>query len=300
MPWISIFLRDLCLNPFGDKRGMVTPLRIGVWFDANHFPYGGPTVVILNTILGFLLDAEASGRPVVLLLNEPGDVNWNNGSLTNRVCSAVTGPVSPLIGESDMKRESHVLAPTEWVRQCILHKLPSSPRISLWPAGVDTEYYSPGVGKTQDFFIYYKSQRHTDLHKIHEMLFTRYFHLRGHVLAYYCYTPEMLRQAARSSRFCIVLNNTETQGLAMLEIMSCDCPLFVVDCTTYRDTTQGASSAPCWDAACGKKASWGHLHEEFAAFLSNLPSYRPRLFVESGYSLPVAAASLRSLLSGDR
>jgi hypothetical protein len=176
-------------------------------------------------------------------------------------------------------------------------------RLSVWPAGVDTEFYSPtGQEKTQDFFIYYKSQQHANLHKIHELLFRRYFHLRGHMVAYYCYTPEMLRQAARSSRFCIVLNNTETQGLAMLEIMSCDCPLFVVDCTTFRGNTmviEGASSAPCWGAACGKKASWNSLESDFAAFLADLQSYRPRSFVESGYSLRVAAASLRSLLTGN-
>jgi hypothetical protein len=133
-------------------------------------------------------------------------------------------------------------------------------------------------------------------------LFTKWFHLRGHVLSYYCYTPEMLRAAARSSRFCIVLNNTETQGLAMLEIMSCDCPLFVVDCTLYRGPTiamSGASSAPCWSPACGKKTSWATIEADFAAFIASLASYRPREFVESGYSLRVAAASLRSLLSGN-
>ncbi len=277
---------------------MKTPLRIGVWFDESHCAYGGPTILLLNTILGLAMSGE-----VLILLNEPGDVNWDMGltpSIRDRGISFLRGPVA-LAGGEWCKGLSHALVPTEWVRQFIYRtKAAETAQLCLWPAGVDTVYYSPGPHKTQDFFIYYKSQRHADLHRIHALLFKQYFHLRGHVLAYYCYTPEMLRYAARSSRFCIVLNNTETQGLAMLEIMACDCPLFVVDCTVYEGPScsmEGASSAPCWSPVCGKKTRWDSLEEDFAAFLTDLPSYRPRPFVESGYSLPVAAASLRSLLS---
>jgi hypothetical protein len=282
----------------------MVPLRIGIWFDVSHCAYGGPTVVLLNTILGFLLCED-----VVILLNEPGDVNWDVGrtpSLQNRGISFVRGPVAPSATE-EYKGTSHIVVATEWVRQFLKHtKKTEAAQVSVWPAGVDTVYYSPKQQpqqqKTQDFFIYYKSQKHADLHTIHSMLFKRFFHLRGHVLAYYCYTPEMLRSAALASRFCIVLNSTETQGLAMLEIMACDCPLFVVDCTVYRGETclmEGASSAPCWSPVCGKKSRWDSLEADFTAFLTELPTYRPRSFVESGYSLPVAAASLRTLLSGN-
>jgi len=282
-----------------------TPLRIGVWFDVTHCAYGGPTVVLLNTILGFLLCED-----IVILLNEPGDVNWDVGftsSIQSRGVSFVRGPVAPSATE-ECKGTSHILVATEWVRQFLKHtKKTEAVQVSLWPAGVDTVYYSPCLSpqepqKTQDFFIYYKSQNHSELHIIHAMLFKRFFHLRGHVLAYYCYTPEMLRSAARSSRFCIVLDKTETQGLAMLEIMACDCPLFVVDCTAYRGDNclmEGASSVPCWSPVCGKKSRWDSLEADFAAFLTELPNYRPRSFVESGYSLPFAASNLRSLLTGN-
>ena len=52
------------------------PLRIGVWFQTNHTPYGGPSLVLTGTILGLYKYAEDIGQPIVILLNEQGDVNW--------------------------------------------------------------------------------------------------------------------------------------------------------------------------------------------------------------------------------
>jgi len=295
------------------------PLRIGVWFDITHCCYGGPTGVLLGTLLGFFLQSDV---PVCVVLNEPGDINWYVGGgwtlkdLVHRTGGRiVTGPISVFLGEetgyetNDIWKEAeHVLVPTEWVRHYICYGMPyhrqdlaGSRRISLWPAGVDTAFFSPDATsqKTQDFFIYYKSQKHADIHRILTFLFKRYFQLRGHIVPYYCYTPTMLRDAARSSRFCIVLNNTETQGLAMLEIMSCDCPLFVLDCKKFsgnRIEMSGASSAPCWSAECGVKSTWSTWETDFDAFLPHVESFHPRSFVESVYSYGAAASALIRLL----
>jgi len=304
----------------------MTPLRIGVWFDVAHLAYGGPTAVLLGTLLGFKQQRE----DLLVVLNEPGDVNWvltGGEALRDRVPRAprlVVGPLALALedGETEAYGENrvwkyaadaNVVVPTEWVRQYICFSMPyskpdgGSRRLSLWAAGVDTDFYSPsatGTGaaaeKTQDYFIYYKSQRHADLHRIQTMLFRSFFQLRGSALFYYCYTPEMLRAAARASRFCIVLDKTETQGLAMLEIMACDCPLFVVDYTKYegnRIGIEGASSCPCWSDSCGVKTSWDRVEEDFAAFVLAVDNYRPRAFVESTYSYKAAASSLLQLLT---
>jgi len=254
---------------------------------------------------------------VTVVLNEPGDLNWafrgDDGlrDIVPRAPCLVIGPsLSPEAREREdaknhpvWKYGGHAVVPSEWVRQFVCHGMPyahpdlrGARRLSVWPAGVDTDFFSPSplVTKTQDFFIYYKSQRHADLHRIHTLLFTSYFHLRGSVLAYYCYTPEMLRDVARASRFCIVLDKTETQGLALLEIMACDCPLFVIDWTTH-EGMPGASSCPCWSDGCGVKTSWNTLDAEFAAFLPAVASYKPRAFVEATYSYRAAAASLLRL-----
>lgn len=299
----------------------MTPLRIGVWFDVSHCSYGGPTAVLLGTLLGL----KQLRDDLVIVLNEPGDVNWfltGGEALRDRVPRAprlVVGPMALTLedGENEAYGENpvwkyaadaNVVVPTEWVRQFIRFAMPyakpdgGSRRLSLWAAGVDTDFFSPSVSfehKTQDYFIYYKSQHHADLHRIQSLLFKSFFQLRGSALFYYCYTPEMLRAAARASRFCIVLDKTETQGLAMLEIMACDCPLFVVDYTKYegnRIGMEGASSCPCWSDSCGVKTSWETVEKDLTAFVPAVGNYRPRDFVESTYSYKAAAASLLRLL----
>jgi hypothetical protein len=120
------------------------------------------------------------------------------------------------------------------------------------------------------------------------------------VITYYNYDADMLRDAAASSRFCILIDNPETQGLAALEIMACDCPLFVLDATHFQSKTLamgGATSVTCWDPKrCGKKSSREAMETDFPAFLAALPTYRPREFVLERHSYKAAARALRGLL----
>ncbi len=103
------------------------------------------------------------------------------------------------------------------------------------------------------------------------------------------------------------MSGTETQGLASLEIMACDCPLFVVDTTTFTVQTkqmEGASSVTCWsEEMCGMKSSMDNMPEDFPRFLEKVygGQYTPRAFVEAQYSWRAAAGALRrafSIVSG--
>ena len=110
----------------------------------------------------------------------------------------------------------------------------------------------------------------------------------------------MLAEAARKSRFCIMLDRTETQGLASLEIMATNCPLFVLDWTTHECKTfivNGASSVPCWDKRCGLKSSMETLEKDFPTFLNNMSTYKPREFVSEKYSFEASAHTLRELIT---
>lgn len=293
-------------------------IRIGIWFDERHMPYGGPTAVLLGTLLGLFQDAEARGQNLLLLLNESGDLNWDMGPSKDIWQARVVAPnlvVGPFCfqhsdGElDDEERRIHatwiaqppVIFPSEWFRDWISSTLPFQHSF-VWGAGVDTDFFKPGSDeKTQDFFIYFKSQRFEDLANVMAYLFNEYFGIKGTVLTYYHYDREMLRHAARTSRFCIMLDNTETQGLAALEIMACDCPLFVLDTAVYEGVGRSgpATSVTCWDACCGIKSSMSKLREDFPVFLTQFiaRAYTPRVFVERAFSYGAAASCLRDILS---
>lgn len=301
------------------------PLRIGVWFQENHAPYGGPSVVLLGTLLGLYQYAEEIGVPIIVLLNERGDVNWSLG-LTSypesdryKLPDMWYGPACFAYADAEIQDYKsnqvwqtvhNALFPSAWFRAWVSSGLPfddpernEGRKSVIWAAGVDTEFFSPAseVEKTQDYFIYFKSQNTEHLHQLLKYFFENWFGLRGTVLSYYNYDPAMLRDAARRSKFCIMLDNAETQGLASLEIMATGCPLFVIDIEEYKGKTKickGASSVPCWNGCCGMKSSLSNLSTDFPKFIEALSSYKPRIFAELLFSHKVAAGRLFHLITG--
>lgn len=307
-------------------------LRIGIWFNSRHCSFGGPTVVLLGTILGLYQDAERRKRPITILFNEPGDINWALDTTedlkyaTQKAPNIFVGPMCyshSFVGLNESERENNEvwkyvkngIVPSLWYGQFINNGLPyldpklsEGRRLHLWGAGVDIDRFcpSPVQEKTQDYFIYFKSQKYDHLHSISEYLFKNYFQFRGSILVYYSYSYEMLIEAARKSRFCIMLDRTETQGIASLEIMACDCPLFVIEWSgaVHEDSEKSygmkeASSVPCMDERCGMKSSWETLNKDFPEFIKNLGSYTPRKYVLESYSYEASARKLRNLLESN-
>ena len=301
--------------------------RVGIWFDERHMAYGGPTAVLLGTILGFYEDANERDEQVILLFNESGDINWDIGPPQNLLFETQHAPnlvVGPLCFQhTDAElcadtRDSHdvwnseclALFPSDWFRAWVNNGLPylnpdiaGSRQNMVWSAGVDTDFFSPvSTPSTQDYFIYFKSQRYDNLKLVHNYLFTHYFGIRGTVLHYYNYDKYMLRDVAQKSRFCIMLDRPETQGLAALEIMATGCPIFVLDDTVYTGNTlemEGATSVTCWDTCCGMKSLLTRIIDDFPIFLTNHDNnvYDPRGFVVKEHSLRESARQLREILS---
>ena len=294
------------------------PTRIGIWFNPAHTAFGGPAQVLIGTLLGFLQTPD----PPLILLNSPGDLNWLvdtpaswiDFTLGTRGLKRALGPLlfsaadahitdpntSPvwLLGE---RQFSLYLAPSTWFGSWVSHGMPfydlaHRRPMMVWGAGVNTDFFRPLKKKVHSFFIYFKSQRWSELAKVHEYMFRNYFRMHGPTLVYYFYSHEELLAAATGAEFCIYMGPVETQGLAALEIMACGCPLFVLDVCEFSNggiTTQQATSVCCWDARCGRKSSIASMAEDFPRFLADLGTFEPRAFVEERYSWKAAAERLR-------
>lgn len=320
-----------CKNP--DKQRLPTimtiPLRIGIWFNPTNTAYGGPAQVLIGTMLGFL---ETDDDAVLLRLNEPGDINWivNPPERFHEVDWGTRGlrrGVGPLVfSHADVMIQDPntspvwrlgasqltlYLAPSLWFGKWIAKGMPfydlshNRPMV-VWGSGVNTQWFRPlevamRGPKLHNYFIYFKSQNWMDLRAVHEYLFANYFRLHGPTIMYYFYSHEELRATAQNADFCIMLDAAETQGLAALEIMACDCPLFVLDCSDYRNdafVTAEATSVPCWDDRCGMKSSTSRIAEDFPRFLLDIEAgiYAPREFVETGYSWAASSGKLRRMI----
>ena len=287
-------------------------MRIGVWIDTGHFPAGGPTVVLIGLIIGL----KQVLPDCLLLINDEGDININlNCPLHPYLLpkNTINGPNPIHMGvtkepENDVgwKYMKNIVFTSYWVIDWLDQFFPikksiinNTKNIYIWESGIDTSYFVPSNRrKVNDFFIYYKSQNAGQIEGVWAFLFHNFYGLKGQLLCYHFYKPEMLRDLAQNSKFCIMVDNEETQGLAALEIMACGCPIFCIDKKSYvRDylMMSGSVTSICsWSDDCGFKSTEEKWKEDFPIFLKNICNYNPAKFVHERYSF---AASARSILT---
>ena len=291
-------------------------MEIGLWLHIGHFAAGGPTAVIIGIMIGI----KQIIPNAVILINEPGYINFQlfgkDRDIRLYPTNTVFGPnpiplhyVSMENPNDDVtwKYAQNIIFSSMWVINWLSQKFPiqlaiedGTKNINLWEAGIDTEYFTPiDVPKSQDFFIYYKSQNMENIEGIWNFLFHNYYGMKGSLLCYHFYTAAMLRDAARKSKFCIMLDNEETQGLAAIEIMACDCPIFCIDHTYYasgKKVMEGSvTSIVSWSAECGLKSSKEDWKSEFPTFLANLSSYTPVNFAHTNYTYRESARKLLNI-----
>ena len=154
-------------------------------------------------------------------------------------------------------------------------------RTLTWPVAV----FCPDITDDQsvDFLIYNKNGRSEQEHQALKNLISS----KGYSfieLSYGSYTPEDFRNALSSVKACAILDNTESQGIAIQEMMAANKPLFVWDYPTWNYMGQQyevpASSVPYWSDECGEKFVDPALMEEtFDKFCANHGNYCPADFV---------------------
>ena len=95
-----------------------------------------------------------------------------------------------------------------------------------------------------------------------------------------------LRRSLESEvKYCVIIDNTESQGIAIQEMMAVNKPLFVWDQTVWDHMGQEyavpATSVPYWSDECGERiTSFDQFEEQFAIFQGKLDDYTPKDFVD--------------------
>ena len=144
--------------------------------------------------------------------------------------------------------------------------------------------------------VYYKRRDLEELWKVRDFLAER--KITYNLMEYGHYSQDALEILAPESDFCFVLNGTESQGLAVQEIMSYNTPMFVWDIESWED--QGpewsvpATSIPYWSDECGERfVNVNDMDVTFDKFYSRICEYNPRKYVEDNLSYK---ASVKKLL----
>ena len=194
----------------------------------------------------------------------------------------------PVVIEQKYK---HFITPCEWTSNLYSRWIEKS-KIRVWPVGIDTNDFQPSPNiKTQDCLLYLKNRPLEEVEEAKRIL--KKLNQNYSVLEYGKYKEEDFVERISVSRYCFVLGNTESQGIAIQEMMSCDLPLFVWDKTEWDHRGEefkcAASTVPYWDKTCGIKADT-NIEESFERFLDTIEDYNPRSYIENNFGLEKRAS----------
>ena len=201
---------------------------------------------------------------------------------------------------NELKENPHyyksIIAPSQWVKDLYVSKCGyTEEKISVWPVDIEL----PDIERSDEYdcLVYFKRRSSEELEKVVSFLESR--ELSYNILQYGSYTPEQVYELATKSKFCFLLNGTESQGIAVQEIMACNTPMFVWDVTEWTD--QGdqwrvpATSVPFWSSDCGERVFDSDFDETFDNFYSRIEEYNPRKYVEDNLSYKASVKTLMEI-----
>lgn len=213
--------------------------------------------------------------------------------------------------ESSILSQAIFICPSEWVEH-FWRKRGFSGNIAMWPVGVDTYYFDPVLQKQaqktllpleKDVLIYTKGRSEIDLTKTIDLI--REQGLTYSILKYGDYTERQLINYALSHRLCLVIDSSESQGLALQELMALNIPLLIWDIgsanqqsalETPQTIEDPATSVPFFDQRCGIVVS--HI-EDIMPVLTNMihgqNQFSPRTYISTNLSLEKQAQALVDL-----
>ena len=146
-----------------------------------------------------------------------------------------------------------VVAPSWWVKDK-LGKYFNVTKCLTWPVAIYKPELPPSILKN-DCLIYHKNRTQEDLEYIKLLLSRR--RLTYTQLQYGSYTQDDFKKALASVKFCVIIDNTESQGIAIQEMMAVGKPLLVWDVKEWDymgdEYKIPASSVPYWSDDCGEK-----------------------------------------------
>lgn len=193
------------------------------------------------------------------------------------------------------------VVPSQWVKDLAISKFgfPEN-KIKNWPVGIKLSNLNRNT--KYDCLVYFKRRSQEELDKVVQFLESK--KLTYNLISYGSYKESDLELLSSQSKFCFLLNGTESQGIAVQEIMSNNIPMIVWDLTHWND--QGpdwsvpATSVPYWSDECGKKFyKIEDLDKTFEEFYSRIGEYTPRNFVENNLSYKVSVNKLLEIFNAN-
>ena len=266
--------------------------EIGLYFD-NTTPTNGPGKLCNNLLMGLdRLGVKVHKNTPMEYTGCLQSIPYDGDMLFGPNLFVLPQDVHPSFWE----RKRNLVVPCQWVKDAYENYLDSKHDIHIWASGIDTDKFVPSNEEpTNDCLIYFKRGSKESLQELISILEEK--KLTHKLIEYGSYTEDEFIEAVQSSRFCVMLAGTESQGIAYLEIYSMNVPIYILDKTVWDDRpgiSFPATSAPYGDGRCGIKTPDGFAC--FDLFLNYVHSFRPREYILENFTLEKCASEYLSLL----
>ena len=191
-----------------------------------------------------------------------------------------------------------IIAPSEWVKNKFITKfnLPED-KLAVWPVGI--EEFDNIREVNYDCLIYFKRRDQSELDTVKKFLVSNGLSYR--MVEYGTYGEDGFKQLVNSAKFCFLINGTESQGIAVQEIMSMGVPIIAWDIKEWLDQGETyrvpATSIPYWDERCGEVFfNIEDLEVTFSKFYAKLDEYNPKAFIKDNLSFECSVKTLLDIL----
>ena len=191
-----------------------------------------------------------------------------------------------------------IIAPSEWVKNKFITKfnLPED-KLAVWPVGI--EEFNNIREVNYDCLIYFKRRDQSELDAVKKFLVSNGLSYR--MVEYGTYGEDGFKQLVNSAKFCFLINGTESQGIAVQEIMSMGVPIIAWDIKEWLDQGEAyrvpATSIPYWDERCGEVFfNIDDLDVTFSKFYATLDQYDPKAFIKDNLSFECSVKTLLDIL----
>jgi hypothetical protein len=181
-----------------------------------------------------------------------------------------------------------VLVPSEWVKAFFEADAPRlCGKIAIWAAGVDAEHWAPSGAGRSKVLVYEKRQPEAAEQACEEI---RAAGFEPVTIRYGNYQPEEFKRALDQAFACVVVGQSESQGLALAEAWSMNVPTFVRRFDYSPELESACSAAPYLSDATG--AFWSSDDELRQLLVAGTASYAPREWVVANNTDRHAAEAL--------
>lgn len=187
-----------------------------------------------------------------------------------------------------------LIAPSYWVEDKLVNKLCVSPdKVSIWAAPIKAPDIIDNI--SIDCLIYHKSRSNEDLEKVKTFLDSK--KITYTQLSYGGYSQDEFKNKLATVKFCVIIDSTESQGIAIQEIMAIGKPLLVWDVKKWdymgKEYAVSASSVPYWSDDCGEKFyDIDELEFTFSKFYDKISEYDPKKLINSELSYKASVEKL--------